>query len=54
MPTAVESQTETIPLSLIHLPALPNLSGATVWNFQIDRCGETLCAPSSRTDGRIV
>jgi hypothetical protein len=29
MPTAVESQTEKTPLSLIHLPALPEIHGSS-------------------------
>jgi hypothetical protein len=47
MPTAVESQTEKIPLSLIHLSALPKSRSGRLKNFQTDRCGETLCAPYS-------
>jgi hypothetical protein len=47
MPTAVESQTEKNPLSLIHLPApAENSRKQQTENFQIDRCGETLCAPA--------
>src|ERR1043166_6593627 len=48
---AVESQTEKIPLSLIHsflCRVLKNESADD--NFQTDRCGETLWAPDSRTD----